>query len=145
MRSVFCLARSELYSPVISDSTLIMHSDFENEPISSGYFVYKVDQFGKDRVLLGQVDDVELLSQLGDVELENSVSNLEIESNIALFFKKISGFFSNSFFTIQDVPHGRMLFCPCAKFIRRKKNKLYIAKFLRLFTEYDNVFSIIIF
>jgi len=74
----------------LQDSTLIMHSDFENEPISSGYFVYKTDQFGKERILLGQVDDVELLSQTDDVELDNSVSNTEIASKNIISLKQIA-------------------------------------------------------
>ena len=61
----------------LQDSVLIMHSKFENEPIDSGYFVYKTNQFGNERILLGVVD-------LVDVKSHNLTSKEPVENIIKL-------------------------------------------------------------
>jgi len=70
----------------LQDSTLIMHSKFENEPIDSGYFVYKTDQFGDERVLLGVVDLVDSKSQNFTLEeiSDSKTSEYRVENVIKL-------------------------------------------------------------
>ena len=53
------LAQYNLGLCSFSDSTLIVHTKFEGDPIRVGYFIYKTDGFGGDKVLLGKSSSVQ--------------------------------------------------------------------------------------